>query len=30
MESLLLNIIKLTEPVYNGIYLVKKLLEVTD
>jgi len=30
MESLLLDIIELTKPVYNGTYLVKKLLEVTD
>ena len=30
MESLLLDIIELTKPVYDGTYLVKKLLEVTD
>jgi hypothetical protein len=30
MESLLLDMIELTEPVYDGTYLAKKLLEVTD
>jgi hypothetical protein len=30
MESLLLDIIELTNPVHNGLYLAQKLLEVTD
>lgn len=29
-EALLLNIIKLTNPIHSGIYLCEKLLEVTD
>ena len=30
VESLLLDIIKLTNPVHDGLYLASKLLEVTD
>ena len=30
MKSLLLDIIKLTKPIHDGTYLVKKLLEVTN
>jgi hypothetical protein len=30
MESLLLDIIELTNPVHDGLYLAQKLLEVTD
>jgi hypothetical protein len=29
-HSLLLNILEITEPVYLGAYLYKKLIEVTD